>query len=81
MDILKMLSELRSERSQIEEAILTLERLASGKGKRRGRPPKWMSQAQHGEPAQASEKGTVSPRPRKRRAAAQRKREATPKKG
>ena len=38
-----MLSELRQEREQIEEAILTLERLARGQGKRRGRPPTWLS--------------------------------------
>ena len=30
MDILKMLAELRAEREQVEEAILTLERLARG---------------------------------------------------
>ena len=43
MDVVKMLSELRQEREQIEEAILTLERLARGQGKRRGRPPAWLS--------------------------------------
>jgi hypothetical protein len=43
MDVLKMLAELRQEREQIEEAILTLERLARGRGKRRGRPPAWMT--------------------------------------
>ncbi len=43
MDILKMLEELRNEREQVEEAILTLERLAAGRGKRRGRPPAWMT--------------------------------------
>jgi hypothetical protein len=42
MDVLKMLAELRQERAQVEEAILALERLASGRGKRRGRPPEWM---------------------------------------
>jgi hypothetical protein len=35
MDIGKMLAELRAERDQITEAILTLQRLAAG----RGRPP------------------------------------------
>jgi hypothetical protein len=45
MDVLKMLAELRQERAQIEEAILTIEHLASGRGKRRGRPPAWMSAA------------------------------------
>ena len=43
MDVVKMLSELRQEREQIEEAILTLERLVRGQGKRRGRPPAWLS--------------------------------------
>jgi hypothetical protein len=45
MDILKMLSDLYAERSHLEGAITTLERLASGQPKRRGRPPKWLSQA------------------------------------
>jgi len=38
-----MLAELRAERDQLAEAILTLERLAAGRGKRRGRPPAWMT--------------------------------------
>jgi hypothetical protein len=40
-----MLTELRLEREQIEEAILTLERLARGRGRRRGRPPSWLKEA------------------------------------
>ncbi|HLJ15044.1 MAG TPA: hypothetical protein VKV15_11145 [Bryobacteraceae bacterium] len=40
---MKMLTELRQEREHLEEAILTLERLARGRGKRRGRPPAWMN--------------------------------------
>ncbi len=40
-----MLAELRLEREQIEEAILTLERLARGRGRRRGRPPAWLKDA------------------------------------
>jgi hypothetical protein len=43
MDILKMLTELRQERAQVEEAILVLQRLSLGQGKRRGRPPAWMA--------------------------------------
>jgi hypothetical protein len=43
MDVLKMLADLRQEREQIEEAIITLERLARGRGRRRGRPPAWMA--------------------------------------
>lgn len=45
MDVSKILDELRQEREQLEEAILSLERLASGRGKRRGRPPLWMAEA------------------------------------
>ena len=44
MDVSKILAELREERVQIEEAILSLERLARGRGKRRGRPPAGMSE-------------------------------------
>jgi hypothetical protein len=40
-----MLAELRLEREQIEEAIITLERLARGRGRRRGRPPSWLKDA------------------------------------
>jgi hypothetical protein len=43
MDVTKILVELKEERHQIEEAILSLERLARGRGRRRGRPPSWMS--------------------------------------
>jgi hypothetical protein len=43
MDITRMLAELRQEREQVEEAIITLERLVLGRGKRRGRPPAWMT--------------------------------------
>lgn len=43
MDVSKILAELREERQQIEEAIVSLERLARGRGRRRGRPPAWMS--------------------------------------
>jgi hypothetical protein len=42
MDVTKMLADLRQEREAIEEAIMTLERLARGRGRRRGRPPAWM---------------------------------------
>ncbi len=45
MDVAKILAELRQEREQIEEAIVSLERLAHGRGRRRGRPPAWMTAA------------------------------------
>ncbi len=42
MDLSKVLEELRTELHQVDEAILSLERMALGAGKRRGRPPAWM---------------------------------------
>jgi len=42
MDITKMLAELKADHEAISQAILVLERLSSGRGKRRGRPPAWM---------------------------------------
>jgi len=44
MDVTKILAELKAERAQIEEAILSLERLARARGPRRGRPPGWMAE-------------------------------------
>ena len=40
MDILKVLAALRQEREQIEDAIVVIERLAMGRGKRRGPSPR-----------------------------------------
>ena len=57
MDITKMLAELRQEREAIEEAILTLERLARGRGKRRGRPPTWLSEMRKKEKPVNTSKG------------------------
>ena len=74
-----MLSELRAEREQIKEAILVLQRVATGGGgKRRGRPPKWMGQTASGDassPAAPTRKRKrFSAATRKRMAEAQRKR-------
>ena len=44
MNITQMIVELRTEREHIDQAILVLERIAVGQGKRRGRPPAWMSE-------------------------------------
>ena len=76
-----MLSELRSERAQIEEAIIILERLATGQ-KRRGRPPKWMAPISREEPDKTDQprrKRIVTAEARARMAAAQRKRWAAAK--
>ena len=44
MDVSKILAELKAEREQIEQAISSLERLAHGRGRKRGRPPAWMAE-------------------------------------
>ncbi|HEX3746667.1 MAG TPA: hypothetical protein VHW09_22170 [Bryobacteraceae bacterium] len=43
IDVAKFLEELRQEKEQLEQAIITLERLVQGRGPRRGRPPGWMT--------------------------------------
>ena len=61
MDISKILEELRQEREQLEEAILSLERLALGRGRRRGRPPSWMVEAKKRDgPASGKNKNTTA---------------------
>jgi hypothetical protein len=63
MDINKMLADLRQEREQVEEAIMTLERLARGRGKRRGRPPAWMSEIKkRGRPPGSKNKPKIEPK-------------------
>ena len=43
MDVAKILAELKAEREQIEEAIVSLEHLARGRVRGPGRPPNWMA--------------------------------------
>ena len=50
MDIASILAQLRQERDQLSEAIMSLERMALGGQKRRGRPPAWMVTAKHAGP-------------------------------
>jgi hypothetical protein len=45
MDLQSVLKELREELSLVNEAILTLERMAAGKHRGPGRPPKWIAEA------------------------------------
>ncbi len=61
MDVAKMLADLKDEREQIEEAILTLERLAQGRGKRRGRPPLWLLEARKRNPEVAAAPSNGAP--------------------
>ena len=61
MDIARMLAELKAEREAIEQAIMVLERVASGRGKRRGRPPKWITaMKQRGRPEGSKKKQSES---------------------
>jgi hypothetical protein len=82
MDIHSILAELRSEKDRLEEAILTIERLAAGSlTKRRGRPPKWLASAKTDVAPLASKPARkrrgFSAATRKKMAEAQRKRWAS----
>jgi hypothetical protein len=39
-----MLADLGTERERIDQAIMVLERIGRGQGKRRGRSPKWTTE-------------------------------------
>ena len=65
-----MIGELREQKQALEESIITLERLARSLGKRRGRPPLFLSKAAGG----ARKRKPFSAETRKKMAAAQRKR-------
>jgi hypothetical protein len=79
MDILRMIAELQSERAAIEDALAVLGRLAQTRGKRRGRPPSWMSVIRNAESQGVTPRKTrsLSPETRKRMAEAQKKRWAS----
>jgi hypothetical protein len=82
MDILKMIADLRDERAAIEDALIVLERLAHTRGKRRGRPPAWMSMVREANAAPGAPKSRVfSADTRRRMAEAQKKRWAAFRKG
>jgi len=78
MDLLKMISELRQERASIDDALVVLERLAqTHSGKRRGRPPAWMTARRFAAEAIAPREKktrTLSSEVRKKMAEAQKKR-------
>jgi hypothetical protein len=60
MDLTTIVKELVEERDMIEAAIKSLERIALHRGKRRGRPPAWMTMLEE-EATQPKKRG----RPRK----------------
>ena len=57
IDVAKILEELKQEKEQLEQAIITLERLSEGRGTRRGRPPNGSN---------GSNEGGQSPTPKRR---------------
>jgi len=58
MDLHKMITELQAEKTRLDEAIQALERLSAGKLRRRGRPPRWISeQLKHKTAAAGGESG------------------------
>ncbi len=57
MDLNSILAQLRQQRDHVDASIAALERIASGMGRRRGRPPKWMAEAAATNPAPAKKRG------------------------
>ena len=51
-----MIAELQAERERLDQAIIALERLSAGQTRRRGRPPRWLKDAEQTR-AQESESG------------------------
>ena len=70
MDLIKIISELRKERQAVQDALVYLEQLARTQGKRRGRPPAYLS----GKLGTTTERKRFSDATRKKMAAAQKKR-------
>ena len=69
-----MIADLHAERAAIDEALAVLQRLAHGRGNRRGRPPAWMALVRAGASTAPASTRTLSPETRKRMAEAQKRR-------
>jgi hypothetical protein len=69
MNLIKMIAELREQKRALEETMMILERLARSQGKRRGRPPLFLSEA-----GKTRKRKPFSSETRKKMADAQRKR-------
>ena len=65
MDVNKILHELKQEHDLLQHTIDTLERLARGQGKRRGRPPAWLKDAANRPSAQSRQNAHKQSRTRK----------------
>ena len=65
MELDKILKALNEEAEAIDHAIVTLQHLATGRGKRRGRPPLWLNAARELEKSGLKSKPRKRGRPRK----------------
>ena len=64
MDLNTIIEKLKAERDTLAAAIESLEKLAAGLGRKRGRPPKWLSGRGEGtQPSNASAPKNDSERP------------------
>jgi hypothetical protein len=72
MNLTKMIAELKEQKRALEETMIILERIARSQGKRRGRPPLFLSQASGA--GSGRKRRPFSAATRKKMAAAQRKR-------
>ena len=57
MDLTAIVKELMEERDLLEDAILSLERIALQRGKRRGRPTAWMKMIEIEAPKKTKKRG------------------------
>ena len=75
MNLTKMIAELREQKQALDETMIMLERLARSQGKRRGRPPLFLSKTRsQASTGPARKRRPFSAATRKKMAAAQRKR-------
>jgi hypothetical protein len=71
MDLIRIISELHKERAAVEDALVYLEQLARTQGKRRGRPPAYLT-GKFGKPSAGRRR--FSEATRRKMAASQKKR-------
>ena len=57
MDLTAIVKELMQERDLLDDAILSLERIAMQRGKRRGRPPAWLRMLEQEAPTKPKKRG------------------------
>ena len=76
MDLTKIIAELREQKLALEQTMIMLERLARSQGKRRGRPPTFLSKLSQASPTGLTrrKRRPFSAATRKKMAASQRKR-------